>query len=380
MRKLNDAETLSFNRFFFITVLMCLLLIAFTGCEKNEKAGISDFETHPVYKNYRFSNDEKVIEIGVPTPWASVNHIVEVMKRDRIFKEELKKAGYTVKFYPFLKGEEINYFMKKGLLEGSMIGDMPTIKMASEDGIKAMSVFNRGSVSLVSRDIYRVKDLKGKKVAYPRGSVSHYYLLRLLKEKGMSENDIRQKPMDAPSMLNAIRDGTIDAFTTFEPTATVYTKIDPTLHTIHRSFSGYAFLNIRKDYGEKHNEAVRMIIAAQLRAVMWISESDRNLEKASTWMAEESLKVMPVPLDRYVRELNTIVREDIAGNTGINAAVISEDFLRDGGTLSREFEFLKSKGFIPRGKEWREVARNFDTSTAFEVMKVMKADSARISE
>lgn len=380
MSKLNDVKTLSFNRFFFITVLLCLLLIAFTGCEKKQNAGISDFETHPIYKNYRFSNDEKVIEIGVPTPWASVNHIVEVMKRDEIFKEELRKAGYAVRFYPFLKGDDINYFMKKGLLEGSIIGDMPTIKAASEDVIKVMSVFNRGSVSLVSRDIYRVKDLKGKRVAYPYGSIAHYYLLRLLKEKGMSENDIRHKPMDAPSMLDAMRDGRIDAFTTFEPTATVYTKIDPTLHTIHRSFSSYAFLNIRKDYGVKHKEAVRLIIAAQVRAVMWMSESDRNLEKASAWMAEESLKIMPLPLDRYIRQLNRIVYEDIAGNIGISAAVISGDITGAGGEISREFEFLKAKGFIPEGKEWGEVVKNFDTSAAVDVIKGMKADSARISE
>ena len=105
------------------------------------------------------------------------------MKRDDLFQQELKSIGCKVVFYPFMKGEDINHFMKKGLLEGSVIGDMPTLKMASEGYIDVISVFNKGSVSLVSRDIYRVRDLKGKKVAYPYGSIAHYYSVEDFRRK-----------------------------------------------------------------------------------------------------------------------------------------------------------------------------------------------------
>jgi ABC-type taurine transport system substrate-binding protein len=371
-------KIIEFKTAFYAAVL--LALIFFIGCKKTKNIQITDFEKHPIYKNYKFSNDEKVIEIGVPTPWASVNHVVEVMKRDEIFKQELKRMGYTVKFYPFMKGEEINYFMKKGLLEGSVIGDMPTLKMASEGHIKVMSLFNKGSVSLVSRDIFRVKDLKGKRVAYPYGSISHYYLLRLLKEKGMSENDIRHEPMDAKDMLDAIKNKKIDAFTTFEPTATIYTKIDPTLHTIHRSFSSYGFFNIRKDYGERHKEAVKAVIAAQIRAMLWIKESDRNLNIASLWMAEESSDIANIPLNRYIKELNTICSEDISGNVNIYSAALNDDIIRSGGDINKEFEFLKAIGFIPKDGKWEDVIKHFDTHTANDVIKGMKLYHAKMPQ
>ena len=356
-----------------IYIMLFFTLIFSTGCKKTKSVQTADFEKHPVYKNYKFSNDKKIIEIGVPTPWASVNHIVEVMKRDEIFKQGLKRMGYTVKFYPFMKGEEINYFMKKGLLEGSIIGDMPTLEIASGGHVKVMTIFHKGSVSLVSRDIYRAKDLKGKRVAYPYGSIAHYYLLRLLKEEGLSENDIRHMPMDAKDILDAIRNNKIDAFTSFEPTATIYTKIDPTLHTIHRSFSSYGFFNIRRDYGERHKEAVKTIIAAQIRAMMWLTESDKNINTASNWMAEESAKIVPIPLNKYIKELNIICSEDISGSINIYSIALNGDTIRNGGDMNREFEFLKAIGLIPKDRKWDDVTMHFDTDTALDVIKNMKA-------
>jgi len=231
-------------------IILCLSFVLSAGCKKANDTKTS-LENHPTYKSYKFSDDEKVIEIGVPVPWASINHLVEIMKRDGILRRELERRGYTVVFYPFAKGVDANYFVEKGLLEGSITGDMPTLEIAAKGHINIMSVFNKGSVSLVSKNIYRTRDLKGKRVAYPYGSIAHYYLIKILNEEGMSEKDIGHAPLDAGDILNAIRDKKIDAFTTFEPTATIYTKIDPTLHTIHRWFSSYAFFNIRKDYGEK---------------------------------------------------------------------------------------------------------------------------------
>lgn len=357
----------------------CVPLFFLAGCARKEEPAVS-FETHPVYKNYSFSNDEKVVEIGVPAPWASVNHIVEVMKRDLIFRKQLGEAGYEVRFYPFLKGADINFFIKKGLLEGAITGDMPALIAASEDLITVESVFSRVSVSLISRDIYRVRDLKNRKVAYPYGAISHYYLLKLLDENGMTRGDIRHVPMDTKDMLEGMKAGRIDAFSTFEPTATIYTKIDPTLHTMSRSFSSYAFFSVRKDYGERHNDVVRMIIEAQARAVIWINESDRNLDRASSWVARESLKVSAIPLDSYIRELNKVAREDLAVNTRTNAVVLSGEMTRDGGILYREFEFLKTNGFIRQGRQWKEVVRNLDPSNALYVVEEMKATPASIRE
>lgn len=365
------------SAFFFLIVPLSLVL--WSGCREQEKIPAGDFENHPIYKHYQFSNDEKVIEIGVPTPWSTVGHIVEVMKRDEVLKEELGRGGYTVKFFPFLKGNEINYFMSKGSLEGTIMGDVPTLKMAAEGRITVLSLFHKGSVSLVSRDAFRVRDLRNKRVAYPHGSVAHYYLLRLLKEKGMSDADIRHAPMDTSDMFEAIKQKRIDAFTTFEPTATVYMRLDPTLHTINRSFSSYGFFSIRKDYAAAHERAIRALLAAQFRARTWLVTSDRNLHRASGWVADDSEKFMPLPLKKHITELDTHCAEDLLGIMSDYDAVMSRDVLGDDGDLRREFEFLKDKGLISRDREWKDVKANIDTRMLTEALKDGRHAASRIS-
>lgn len=365
--------------FHSLTAILSLLLIFSAGCKKTEDVRITELENHPVYKNYKFSDDEKVIDIGVTTPVGSVSHIVEVMKRDEIFGKELEKMGYKVRFYPFMKCDDVNYFMRKGILKGAIIGDMPALVIASEGRIKIMSVFNRGSVSLISRDIYRIKDLKGKKVAYPNASIAHYYLLKVLNENGMSENDVIHKPMDTENMLDTLKNKKVDTFAIFEPGTAIYKRLDPTLHEIHRSFSGYRFFAMRKDYEERHKDVVRIIIAAQIRAVMWLKESDRNMDRASRWMAEESMKMFRIPFNKYIKELNNVCTEDIVADINVYSAVISEDETRDGRSLSSGFEFLKTKGFISKDKKWDSVRNYFDTDTALDVIKHMKVRPATVT-
>jgi len=365
------------STFFFLIVPLSLVL--WSGCREQEKKPAGDFENHPIYKHYQFSNDEKVIEIGVPTPWSTVSHIVEVMKRDEILAEELGSMGYVVKFFPFLKGDEISYFMGKGSLEGTIMGDVPTLKMAAQGRITVLSLFHKGSVSLVSRDVFRVKDLKNKRVAYPHGSVAHYYLLRLLKEKGMSDAEIRHAPMDTSDMLEAIEQKRIDAFTTFEPTATVYTKIDPTLHTISRSFSSYSFFSVRKDYVAAHERAIRALLAAQFRARNWLGTSDRNLHRASSWVADDSEKFMPLPLKKFIAELDAHCAEDLLSIMIDYDGVINRDVLGEGGNMHREFEFLKEKGFISRDREWKDVKANIAMRTLAEALKGGRHTASRIS-
>lgn len=354
---------------------LALLLLAFiaalsTACNKHENAPSPDFRNQPLYKGYTFSKEDTTIELGVPTPWSTVNHLVEVMKRDELLKKDLLRIGHTVTFHPFLKGDDIVSFIEKGELEGAIAGDMPTLRMAATDTITVLSLFHKGSVSLVTRNVYRVKDLKEKRVAYPYGSIAHYFLLKLLEENGMSGADIRQRPMDTRDMLEAIEQKRIDAFSTFEPTATVYTKMEPTLHTISRSFSSYAFFSLRTDYVLRHPEAARALLAAQFRAMAWLAKSDRNLDRASRWVAEQSLKVSSLPLNNYTTILNALCSEDLLSNV-VDYKKVEQAALADNGDMRKEFDFLKIKGLVPQNAEWEKIKSHFAPETASAVLKNM---------
>ena len=74
---------------------------------------------------------------------------------------------------------------------------------------------------VVSPKIKSVEDLKGKKLAYTRGSPSHFFLIQILKKHGLSMNDISRVEVDDPGRAGeAFISGNVDAAVTWEPNIT----------------------------------------------------------------------------------------------------------------------------------------------------------------
>ncbi|SRR5579885_367621 len=74
---------------------------------------------------------------------------------------------------------------------------------------------------VVSPKIKSAMDMKGKKVAYTRGSPSHFFLIQFLKKNGLSMNDIVRIEVDDPGRAGeAFVSGSVDAAVTWEPNIT----------------------------------------------------------------------------------------------------------------------------------------------------------------
>ncbi len=349
------------------------------SCKEQAPRTAPDFAHNPRYRHYLFSQDDKTIVIGVPTPWGTIGQIVEVMKRDELLRRALARIGYRVRFLPFLKGEDINYFLAQGSLEGAIMGDMPTLTAAMARRIRVLSFVHTVSVSLVSRDVYRVRDLRHCRVAYPAGSIAHYYLLRLLAELGLPDDYIRWTPMDADAMFPAVETGRIDAFTTFEPTATIYQRLDPTLHTINRSFARSGLFSMRADYVARHRDAALAIVAAQFRAVAWLRASDRHLHRASRWLAAESAQFLSLPLADHLAVLDTLCREDLLGSTPAYLETAQGSILGPQGALHREFDFLEAHGLLPRDRTWQDFLRQYDSRAVPDALATGSIREAEIA-
>jgi|ERR1043165_6211712 NitT/TauT family transport system substrate-binding protein len=71
---------------------------------------------------------------------------------------------------------------------------------------------------VVKQEINNISDLVGKKVAYTRGSPSHFFLIHLLKEYGLSKDSIQSIEVDDPGKAaEAFISGSVDAAVTWEP-------------------------------------------------------------------------------------------------------------------------------------------------------------------
>jgi ABC-type nitrate/sulfonate/bicarbonate transport system substrate-binding protein len=316
-----------------------------------------DLSRHPRYSRYDFGEPSRVINFGTQPMAVPIGVIAEVMKRDRILRNELRRQGLEIRFHPFLKGDDINFFLKQGKMDAAMVGDMPTITTSATTDIRVVALAKQGFSSIVAKGRLTLAGLKGKRIGYPLVSNAHYALLAALAAVDLKESDVRLVPMEISEMVEALATGRIDAFAAWEPVPSIARKkIDKATILFRHLNSSYLYFS--KPLVDRHPEAARLLLAAMIRALRWMKENEENLRLASEWTlaAEEQLQGKPVGLtaadvaDLTLRQIRSITPYP----------TIPERDLTDKGSLRKMFDFLKSHGKLAGSTEWGRVAGSFD--------------------
>jgi len=122
---------------------------------------------HSIYSNYVFDNTDKVINIGIQPLYLPTGLISEVMERDMVLQKALQGLGVEVRYYPFLKGNDVNFFLQNKDLDIGIGGDMPAISAAAKMNIIIPVTLQQGFTSIVAPRPMLTSQLRGKRIAYP---------------------------------------------------------------------------------------------------------------------------------------------------------------------------------------------------------------------
>ncbi len=351
-------------------ILLGLAAVLFSGA-CSSKTGSSanlpapDLSNHPIYSSYNFGQDESVIDIGIQPLWAPVSAISEVMGHDKILQDALEREGFGVQFHPFKKGIDLNYFIEQGDLEAGIGGDMPTLIAVSELNVEVVAVVQEGFTSIVANKPIMVSDLRGKRIGFPQGSLSHYALLKALSTSGIPTSAVTLVLMDIDEMPAALESGTIDAFSGWEPAPTISISKSMQNHIVQRTM-GWGFLYFSPTFSEDHPEIVRLITASSLRALNWMQQDDANLLQASQWALEAEREFGGDESKLSAKEYSELIREDI-----LAAALyphLPERDLAPGGRIWEEFQFLKDEGLILENVSWATILSHFSLSIIPEIL------------
>jgi ABC-type nitrate/sulfonate/bicarbonate transport system substrate-binding protein len=340
--------------------LILLLLFALPGvcmAGASPARGEEDLSRHPVYSRYNLTTDPKVINFATQPLAVPIGVIAEVMRRDRLLRMELAKMGYEIRFHPFLKGDDINFFFGQGKIAVAMGGDMPTIMAAASLDIVVTALAKQGFSSIVASNIATVADLKGKRIGYPPFSNAHYTLLSALSSVKLKETDVQLIPMDINRMVDALASHKIDAFVAWEPVPSVATKTGSSFRTIYRhQNSSYFYLS--RAFADRHPEAASQMLAAMIRALHWMKKDERNLRQASAWMLDAGGRLQGKQIGLTADEIAVLTRRNILDIT--TQPTIPELDLTDRGTVRRKLDFLKNSGIVPVATATEKVLRSFD--------------------
>jgi taurine transport system substrate-binding protein len=273
------------RRIIAIVTIMTAAVMMFAGCGASKKPA---------------GNKDKPEVVNIGTQQMPDDERIAIAKN--FFEEEM---GVKVNIIEFQAGDIRNAMISKNI-DFALLGSSSAV-LGIANGMDAEVIWIHEILGdterLVAKDgsnIKTIEDLKGKKVAVPFSSTSHYSLLKALELNGISEKDITLLDMQMPDIYAAWQRGDIDAAYAWEPTLTNLLKDGRTIISSRdMAAKGVVTSNVeivRKDFAQKYPDIVSKYIKALNKAVNLYNENPDEaaeiIAKSLNITKEEALKQM----------------------------------------------------------------------------------------
>lgn len=230
----------------------------------------------------------------------NVPSIVE--KDQEIFGSAFEKLGYEVGYSDLTTGPEQTQALASGDIQFLYAVGATSVILAASNGldIKIISTYSRSpkAFKLFAGDesIKSPEDLRGKKVAGPKGTILHELLTAYLASAGMTENDIEFLSMGIPDSQAALLGGSVDAALLAGPVAYNMEKDGYPIVTDGEGLTEATIVvAVGGQYAKEHPEEVKTFLAAQKEVLDFIdAEEDAAMEAAAkeTELTVEAVKEM----------------------------------------------------------------------------------------
>lgn len=149
------------------------------------------------------------------------------LKAKKVLEKELGEDGYSIKWSEFSTASSILEALNAGSIDIANGGDAPSI-MALSKGMDFVYIAGEASATnaegiLVSKEsgIKSLEELKGKKIAFNKASISQYLLTQALKSVGLTIDDVEPVFLNPPDASIAFEKGDVDAWVVWDPYMTV---------------------------------------------------------------------------------------------------------------------------------------------------------------
>ncbi len=139
--------------------------------------------------------------------------------KDKLEKEGL--GGKSIEFVKFNSGTEVINAMASGSVDISLNGSSPTAAGYSR-GVDLQVVYiydniNDAEALVVDQSITAPQDLRGKTIAVPFGSTTHFHMMFALEQFNISPKDLKVIDMSPPDMVAAWERGDINGGFVWDP-------------------------------------------------------------------------------------------------------------------------------------------------------------------
>ena len=312
--------------------LVAILLFAFA-------AGCGSAPATPSAPAKPAAANPKSISLTYVKAPLNVPSIVE--KKLGLLEKEFAKDKIAVQYPEITVGSKQTEAMAAGSLDfaHALGGTSAILAAANGVDLKIIAIYSRAPKAFVvltkGDKIQKASDLKGKKVAGPKGTILHQLILAALAKEGLKPDDIQFISMDLPSSAAALMNGSVDAALSAGPDAIRAEKAGARVLTTGEGLVEATIVTaVRGEFLQKHPDLVKRFLKTHTAAIEHMrSKPDEVLAMtaAETGLPAETVKLM-LPLYDFSP---TIKPSDIA------ELKRTQDFLLQNGMLKKSIEIEK---------------------------------------
>lgn len=260
--------------------------------------------------------EEKVVRIGYQKNCPFV-----ILKGLGTLEERLEPLGFKVEWKEFQTGPALVEALHAESIDVGRTGNSPVIfaQAAGTNFVTLAAGKSKfyGSGILVPKDssIQSIKDLKGKKVSFAKGSSSHYLIVKALEEAGLNYSDIEPSFLSPGDARVAFEKGNIDAMVVWDPfTASTELHSDGVLLTNGEGLStDRDFFVATETFADRNPEVGKAIIEEVANSSDWANNHHNDL----------IAMLMPI-LNLDEASIQMTVERRVYGVDEINEEIINE--------------------------------------------------------
>ncbi|WP_019703006.1 sulfonate ABC transporter substrate-binding protein [Paracidovorax oryzae] len=269
----------------------------------------------------------RTLRIGHQKGWLSL------LKARGTLEKRLAAAGVKVTWTEFNAGPVQLEALNVGSIDFGDVGEAPPIfaQAAGAPLVYAGATVPRPALEAVvvpkGSAIRSVADLKGKRVAYNKGSNVHYFLAKLLEKNGLQYRDVQSVFLAPPDARAAFERGAVDAWVIWDPfLAAAQKALDARiLADATGVVNNRAFYFTSRDFAARNADVLRIAIEEVDGIDQWVAGHK----------AEAAVELSQVlGLDRAVTEL-------FVGRAGYGTRAVTREILAEQQAIADTFFALK---------------------------------------
>lgn len=230
-----------------------------------------------------------ISEINLTYVKAPLNVPSIIQKQDDLFGKEFSGDNIAVNFYEITSGPDQTAALASGELDilHALGGTSALIAASNGVDLKIINTYSRspkGFMILTNNDeIVSAKDLVGKKVAGPKGTILHQVLIAALNNEGYSVDDVEFINMGIPEAAVALEDGSVDAALMAGPTAYKAVKSGSKIVANGEGLvDGIIVTAVSGEFAEKYPDIIERFIKVENETLEYINNNfDEAMEKVS---------------------------------------------------------------------------------------------------